>query len=134
MRCSSRSTFIFLIMSKEIQKYDQRKFYFFSEKKHFQISYSRSSLKKKLQNKNFAISKISNIKFRKIHYFANIKYRRNIFVERKIFAKKNSIEKIFTKKKLSKKKFHKKNFSEKNIRINLKNNFSNLFIFEKKFG
>ena len=39
MRCSSRSTVIFLIVSKEIQNYDQRKFYFFSEKKHFQIWY-----------------------------------------------------------------------------------------------
>ena len=35
-----RDTVIFLIVSKEIQKYDQRKFYFFSEKKHFQIWYS----------------------------------------------------------------------------------------------
>ena len=43
--------FIFLIVSKEIQKYDQRKFYFFSEKKHFQIWYSRSPLKKKFQKK-----------------------------------------------------------------------------------
>ena len=51
MRCSSRSTVIFLIVSKEIQKYDQRKFYFFSEKKHFQIWDSRSPLKKKLQKK-----------------------------------------------------------------------------------
>ena len=47
VRCSSRSIVIFLIVSKEIQKYDQRKFYFFSEKQHFQIWYSRSSLKKK---------------------------------------------------------------------------------------
>ena len=113
VRCSSRSIVIFLIVSKEIQKYDQRKFYFFSEKKHFQICYSRSSLKKKMQKKftiffpytkfgkkKFAISKISNNFFCKIHYFANIKYkinsrkyceknfRRNIFVKRKIFAKK----------------------------------------------
>ena len=42
---------IFLKVSKEIQNYDQRKFDFFSEKKHFQIWYSRSSLKKKLQKK-----------------------------------------------------------------------------------
>ena len=69
----------------------QRKFYFFSEKKHFQIWYSRSSLKKKSRKKftiffplhqnrktkKFPISKISNKKFRKIHYFANIKYKRN---------------------------------------------------------
>ena len=104
----------------EIQKYDHRKFYFFSEKKHFQIWYSRSSLKKKFtiffpyteicKTKKFAISKISNKKFRKIHYVANIKYernsrkycgknlRRNIFVKRKIFAKKNSIKKFSPKK------------------------------------
>ena len=125
VRCSSRSIVIFLIVSNEIQKYDQRNVYFFSEKKNFQIWYSRSSLKKnrkKIYNffsvhqncktKKFAISKISNKKFRKIHYFANIKYkrnlrkyceknlRRNIFVKRKIFAKKNSIIKIFTKKNL----------------------------------
>ena len=36
---------------KEIQKYDQRKLYFFSEKNHFQIWHSRSSLKKKSQKK-----------------------------------------------------------------------------------
>ena len=35
----------FLIVSKEIQKYDQRKIYFISEKKNFQIWYLRSSLK-----------------------------------------------------------------------------------------
>ena len=131
VRCSSRSTAIFLIVSKEIQKYDQRKFYFFSEKKNFQIWYSRSSLKKKWQKKftiffsvhrncktkKFAISTISNKEFLKIHYFANIKYkrnsqkycennlRRNIFVKRKIFDKKNSIIKIFIKKKNSKKIF-----------------------------
>ena len=134
VRCSSRSIVIFLIVSKEIQKYDQRKFYFFLEKKNFQIWYSRSSLKKKLRKnlqffsvhqncktKKFAISKISNNKFRKIHYFANIKYKRNsrkyceknlcrnIFVKRKIFAKKNSLIKIFTKKKFVEKNIRKKN-------------------------
>ena len=112
----------------------------FSEKKQFQIWYSRSSLKKKSQKKftmfflytkiakkKFAISKISNKKFRGIHCFANMKYkrnsrkyceknlRRNIFVKRKIFAKKNSIKKMFTKKKFIEKSFRKKNFSKKNI-------------------
>ena len=112
VRCSLRSTVIFLIVSKEIQKYDQRKFYFFSEKKHFQIWYSRSSLKKKLQKKlhffpytkiakqKFAISKISNKKFRKIHYFSNIKYNKNIFVKRKIFAKKKFDKKSVPQKKM----------------------------------
>ena len=55
VRCSSRSIVIFLIVSKEIQKYDQRKFYCFSKKKNFQIWYSRLSLKKKSQKK-FTIS------------------------------------------------------------------------------
>ena len=51
VRCSSPSIVIFLIVSKKIQKYDQRKFYFFSEKKHFQIWYSslKKNYKKNLQ-------------------------------------------------------------------------------------
>ena len=53
VRCSSRSIVIFLIVSKKIQKYDKRKIYFFSEKKNFQIRYSRSSLKKKQKNLQF---------------------------------------------------------------------------------
>ena len=134
VRWSSRSTVIFLIVNKEIQKDDQRKFYFFSEKKHFQIWYSRSSLEKKSQKKftiffsvhqncktkKFAISKISNKKFRKIDYFANIKYKRNsrkyckeifpeIFLWKEKFSpKKNTTKKIFTKKKFFKKKIRKK--------------------------
>ena len=105
--------------------------------------YSRLSLKKiakKIYNffsvhqnrktKKFAISEISNKKFRRIHYFANIKYkrnsrkyyeknlRRNIFVKRKIFAKKNSIKKIFTKKKFVGKNFRKKNFSKNKFEKN----------------
>ena len=75
--------------------------------------------------KKFAISKTLNKKFRKIHYFANIKYkinsrkhceknfRRNIFVQRKIFAKKNSIKKMFTRKRFVEKNYRKKNFSKK---------------------
>ena len=78
-----------------------------------------------VHQKKFAISKISNKKFRKIHYSANAKYernsrkyceknfRRNIFVKRK-----NSIKKRFTKKKFVKKKFRKKNFSKKRIEKN----------------
>ena len=129
-------------VSKEIQNYDQRKFYFFSEKKHFQIWYSRSSLKRKWQKynffsihenckkKKFAISRISNKKFLKIHYFANIKYKRNspkyceknlcrnIFVKRKIFAKRNTIKKIFSKKKIVEKNFRKKMFEKTNSNKN----------------
>ena len=110
---------------------------------------------KKIRNKQNFEKK----KFLKIHYFANIKYkrnsrkyceknlRRNIFVKRKIFAKKNSIIKIFTKKEFVEKNFRKqicrkkieknvgkKEVSEKKIRNNFKNDFGNFFIFEKKFG
>ena len=87
-------------------------FTFFSEKKFFKFGIHVHRWKKiakkifnffphtKIAKKKFAISKISNKKFRKINYFANIKYkrnlrkyceknlRRNIFVKRKIFAKK----------------------------------------------
>ena len=84
-----------------------------------------------MQQQKFAISKISDKKFRKIHYFANMKYkrnsrkyckknlRRNIFVKRKIFAK-SSIKKIVTKKKFVEKILREKNFSEKKIEKNLK--------------
>ena len=67
VRWSSRSIVIFLIVSKETEKYDQIKFYFFSEKKNFQIWYSRSSLKKKLQKKFtifFPYTKIAKQKIR----------------------------------------------------------------------
>ena len=71
VRCSSRSIVIFLIVSKEIQKYDQRKFYFFSGKKNFQIWYSRSRKSKiaeKIQKKNshffFCTPKLQNKKIR----------------------------------------------------------------------
>ena len=91
----------------------------------------------KLQNKKFTMSKISNNKFRKIHYFANIKYRRNILVKGKIFAKKNSIKKI-CKKKFSYKNFTKKK-SKKILKIMLaiflylkKNSVEIRLIFEKK--
>ena len=47
MNLMHTNNFLFQIVRKEIQKYDKRKFYFFSEKKHFQNRYSRSSLKKK---------------------------------------------------------------------------------------
>ena len=41
-------------------------------------------------------------------------FRRNIFVGRKIFAKKNLVKKVFTKKKFVEKNFCKQNFSKKN--------------------
>ena len=150
VRCSSRSIVIFLIVSKEIQKYDQRKFYFFQKRNIFKFGihvYRRKKNRKKnlqfflsvdqnSKTKKFAISKLSNKKFRKIHYFAKIKYkrnsrkyceknlRRNIFVERKknfakkkfdkkIFTNKKFVEKIFVKKNFAKKKFEKKMFTKK---------------------
>ena len=146
MRCSSRS-----IVSKEIQKYDRRKFYFFSEKKHFQIWYSRSSLKKKLQKKftiffsvyqnyktkNFAISKISNKKFRKHQIrkkFAKILWKKSsqkYFCEKKIFHQKKFDNKNFYQKKIYRKNFRKKNFSKKkNSKNCLKIIWEIFFIFE----
>ena len=107
VRCLSRSIVIILIVSKEIDNYDQRKFYFFS------IFFS---VHQNYKTKKFAISKISNKKFRNIHYFANIKYkrnsrkccekffRRNSFVKRKIFAKKKFDNKNFDQKKIFVKK------------------------------
>ena len=113
VRCSLRSTVIFLIVSKEIQKYDQRKFAFFQKRNIFKFGIHVHRWKKnckknlqfffrtlKLQNKKFAISKISNKKLRKIHYFVNIKYNKNILVKRKIFAKKKFEKKMFPKKKM----------------------------------
>ena len=115
-----------------IQKYDQRKFYFFSEKKHFQFWYSRSSLKKKSQKKFtifFSYTKIAQrknsqqAKFRIknsakyiISQTSNTKEIHENIVKRKIFAKKNSIKKIFTKRKFVEKNFRKKNFSNEKIR------------------
>ena len=75
-----------------------------TEKKNFFSVYQNC------KTKNFAKRKVSNKKFRKIHYFATIEYktnprsycaknlRRNIFVKRKIFAKKNFSKKTFVKK------------------------------------
>ena len=37
VRCSSRSTIFFLIASREIQKYDQKKFYFFQKSNLFKF-------------------------------------------------------------------------------------------------
>ena len=80
------------------------------------------SVHQNCKTKKFAISKVSNKKFRKIHYFANIKFKRNsrkyceknlrgnCFVKRKIFAKKKFDNKIFTKKTFVEKVFAKKIF------------------------
>ena len=99
-----------------------------AEKKIATKIYNFFSVHQNCKTKKFAISNISNKKFRKLHYFANIKYKRNsqkyceknlcknIFVKKKIFAKKNSIKKIFTKKKFVEKKFRKKIVRKKKIR------------------
>ena len=119
VRSSSRSTVIFLIVRKKSKSTIRENFTFFrketfsnvvftfiAEKKIAKKMYNFFSVHQNCKTKKLAISKISNKKFRKIHYFANMKYkknwrkyceknlRRNIFVKRKIFAKKNSIKKF----------------------------------------
>ena len=57
---------IFLIVSKEIQKYDQRKFYFFSEKKFFHnmvfTFIAEKKIAKKIYNFFFRTPKLQNKK------------------------------------------------------------------------
>ena len=62
---------------------------------------------------------MSNEKFRKIHYFANIKYKRNSqkYYEKK-FSPKNTIKNFSPKKKFVEKNFRKENLSK--IRKKLK--------------
>ena len=135
VRCASQSTVIFLIVSKEIQKYDQRNFFFFRKEKFQNLVFTfiaKKKIAKKICNffsvyqncktKKSAISKISNKRFRKIHYFANIKYKRNSrkYCEKKNFRQKKSIIKIFTKKKFIEKNFRKKNFLKQKIRKKFK--------------
>ena len=105
---SSWSTIIFLIVSKDIQKYDQRKFYFFQKRNIFKFGIHVHRWKKnckknlqfffhtpKLQNKNFAISKISqNTLFRK-HQI-----QKKYFCEKKNFRQKKFDKIISNKKKL----------------------------------
>ena len=133
VRCSSRSTVIFIIVSKKNPKIRSEKillfftkeifsnllFKFIAEKKIAKKIYNFFSVHQNCKTKKFGISKIPNKKSRKIHYFANIKYkrnsgkyceknlRRNIFVK-KISAKKKVVEKNFGKKIFSKKKNRKK--------------------------
>ena len=104
-----RSEKILLFFRKE--KFSNSVFTFIAKKKLQNKIYNFFSVHQNCKTKKFA-RKISNKKFRKIHYFANIKYkrnsrkycennlRRNIFVKRKIFAKKNSIIKFSPKKNL----------------------------------
>ena len=113
-RCSSRSIVIFLIVSKEIRKYDQRKFYFFQKRNIFKFGIDIHRWKKNrkkiaiffsvhqnCKTKKFATSKILNRKFRKIHYFANIKYKRNSRnIVKKMFAKIIRWKKFSPKKNL----------------------------------
>ena len=75
--------------------------------------YNFFSVHQNCKTKKFAISKILNTKFCKIHYFANIKYKRNSqkycgknlrnFCEKKNFRQKKLVEKNFRKKNVSKK-------------------------------
>ena len=131
VRCSSRSIVIFLMVSKKNPKVRSEKillffrkeklsnlvFTFIAEKKSQKKFSIFFSVHQNCKTKTFAISKISNKKFRKIHDFANIKYqrnsrkycennlRRNIFVKRKIFAKKKFDNINFHQKKICRKKF-----------------------------
>ena len=82
----------------------------------------------KLQNKK--IHNKQNVEY-KISQTSNTKEIRENIVKRKIYVKKNSIIKIFTKKKLVEKNFRRKNFSKKKFEKNVNNNFGNFFIFEK---
>ena len=119
VHCSSRITIIFLIVSKEIQKYDQRKFYFFQKrniskfgihvhhwkKKIAKKTYNFFSVQKNCKTKKFAISKISDEKIRKIHYFANIKYQYRNICEKKNFRQKKFDKKNCHQKQICRKKF-----------------------------
>ena len=86
VRCSSRSIVIFLIVSKEIQKYDQRKFYLF----YIYIISQTSNTKEIREN---ILKKI----------FAEI-----FLWKEKIFTKIKFVEKNFRKKNVSKKEIRKK--------------------------
>ena len=120
MCCSSRSTTILLFFRKET--FSNLVFTFVAEKKIAKKFTIFFSVHQNCKTKKFSISKISNKKFREIHYFANTKYERNsqkyfaknlgrnIFVKRKIFAKKKFDKQKFHQKKI----FVKKNFSKKN--------------------
>ena len=102
-----------------IQKYDQRKFYFFSEKKHFQFWYSRSSLKKKSQKKFtifFSYTKIAQRKNSQQAKF-RIKNSAKYIISQKSNTKEigeNIVKKIFAEIFLWKEKFSPKQF-DKNI-------------------
>ena len=82
-------------------------FTFIAEKKIAKKIYNFFFLHQNCTTKKFATSKISNKKFRKIHYFANIKYKRN---SRKYCEKKN-----FRQKKFDKKNFHQKKICRKKL-------------------
>ena len=117
VHCSSRSTIIFLIVSKEIQKYDHRKFYFFQKRNIFKFGIHVHRWKK-IAKKMYNFFSV-HIKYeRNSRKYCEKNLRRNIFVRRKIFAKKNSIKKMFTKKKFVGKIFVKKIFRKKNSKKN----------------
>ena len=93
-------------------------FTFITEKKIATKIYNFFSVHQNCKTKKFAISKISNKKFREIHYFANTKYKRN---SRKYCEKTSSQKYLCEKKKFRQKKFdkqnlHQKKFFEKKIR------------------
>ena len=74
MRCSSRSTIIFLIVSKEIQKYDQRKFYFCQKRNIFKFGIHVHRWKKNCKIPENIVKKIFVKKIcRKIKFEKNLK-------------------------------------------------------------
>ena len=109
-------------------------FTFVAEKKIAKKIYNFFSGKPKLQNKK--IRNEQNFKKKKFAKYCEKNLRRNIFVKRKIFAKENSMIKIFTKKKkFVEKNFRKKNLSKEKFEKLFKNNFSKFFKYlKKKFG
>ena len=68
VRCLSRSTVNFLIVNKEIQKYDQRQFYFFFRKETFSnlvfTFIAEKKIAKKIYNFFFRTPKFQNKKIR----------------------------------------------------------------------
>ena len=84
---------------------------FIVEKKIAKKIYDFFSVDQNCKTKNFAIRRISNKKFRKIHYFANIIYKRN---SRKYCEKKSSQKHFCEKKNFRQKKFDKKICRKKN--------------------
>ena len=111
VRCSSRRIVIFLIVSKEIEKYDQRKFYFFSEKTIFKFGIHVHRWKKKIAKKIY--------NFFSVHQNCKIKNSQKAKFRIKIFAKYNILQ----------------TSNAKEIRENIvKKIFAEIFLWKEKFS